>query len=473
MILNASHGRAAISWPDGVLDFCPSAAGDAEALRLLARAGFVQPTEHGSGTPAWRWSSDDAVSDRALLALIAAFDLELEIGMAADKTAWIAIAVPKPTDEEAGGEAFSGTGFAPADAIRSCLGEFAEFQSWLYRPGDSDRRCERSALGDQAIDPWLVLGFAPEQRARWRDFNADWPGYDSIPDPAAFQGAIDWSRVTALGAGGDGWLPSQLCFGRYGDDWRSDSNGCAAGQTAGHAIAHALLELVERDATGIWWHARISRPGLPPSSLQDEQLAKAMTARTDMRQRVSLLDLTHDLGIPVVATALTDTDNNLLSLGFGCHVDWMRAARAAYLEMCQMELAVALVRRRVRQAGAAVDPDDRRLLDWIARANVESLPHLRPDERLTSCRAPAAGPDDEGDATALVLERLQRAKLQAYVADLRRQDIGIAAVRAFVPGLCHYKPRLGHRRLIEVPRALRWRDASFGIQDLSELPLLI
>jgi hypothetical protein len=68
---------------------------------------------------------------------------------------------------------------------------------------------------------------------------------------------------------------------------------------------------------------------------------------------------------------------------------------------------------------------------------------------------------------------LRRAGLEAYSLDLQRADIGVPAVRAFVPGLCHFKPRFGFRRLIDVPRALRWRDAGFDVDELSDLPLLI
>ena len=137
-----------------------------------------------------------------------------------------------------------------------------------------------------------------------------------------------------------------------------------------------------------------------------------------------------------------------------------------------MELSVAFVRRRVAQAGDTATPDDRRLLDWMSRANIGHLGHLQPAEGLIARRRPNLSSDD-GHIAELVLERLRRARLEAYIADLQRPGIGVPAVRAFVPGLCHFKPRLGFRRLIEVPRALRWREAGFDAKDLSEVPLLI
>ena len=56
---------------------------------------------------------------------------------------------------------------------------------------------------------------------------------------------------------------------------------------------------------------------------------------------------------------------------------------------------------------------------------------------------------------------------------VERPDIAVPAVRALVPGLCHFKPRLGLNRLVDVPRTLRWRDPSIAAQDLSDVPLLI
>lgn len=473
MILFSSHGALASRLPaDGETDFQPKNAGDEEALLTLARLGFVQPAEPGAG---WRWSGADPAGDRALLGLLARFDLHLEIGMAADETVWIAAAIQNSGTP--GGDAFSGTGFRPDDAIRTCFGEFAEFQSWLYRSGDCIRRGDRQAWGDRVIDPWEALGFAQQQRDRWRDFNAAWQGYDAIPAPTAFAGEIDWIPAEALTDSSTHWVSAQICFGRYGEHahcadkaWRSDSNGCAAGQTKSHAVAHALLELVERDATGVWWYGQVPRPAITRSLLDGDPLSQALAARERMGQSIHLLDLTHDLEIPVVAAILADKSRNVLGLGFGCSVDRLAAARSAYREMCQMEVSIDFARRRVERGGEAAAPEDRRLLDWLAK--VGPLPHLRPAEEQVARRPPSIACDG-AKVVELVVERLRRARLEAYVVDLQRPDIGVPAVRTFVPGLCHFKPRLGFRRLIAVPRALRWREVDFGVNDLSDLPLLL
>jgi ribosomal protein S12 methylthiotransferase accessory factor len=477
MILGSTHGDLACRLPiDGAAAYAESHADAQQALLDLARLGFVQPVNTGSSATVWHWNGRYPASDRALLALLAQFDLHLEVGLAADETVWIAAAIPENVDDNAR-QAFSGTGFEPADAVRTCLGEFAEFQSWIYRPGDERTHCDRGALGGLALDPWSVLGFTQGQCKQWSAFNTSWQGYDSIPAPHAFDGEIDWAAARALRDATIWWIPAQLCFGQYGKhaactdkDWHGDSNGCAAGPTYQQALAHALLELAERDATGIWWYGGVRRPAVPRSLLEQNALGQALVARERIGQTVHLLDLTHDLAIPVVAAILTDEDESLLSLGFGCHPDCEHAVRSAYREMCQMELSILFAKRRVAQAGDAARPEDRRLLDWLS--TVGCLPHLRPDAVLVARQSPDFACDDR-QTVELVHDRLSRAGLEAYVVDLQRPDIGVPAVRAFVPGLCHFKPRLGFKRLVDVPRTLRWRDARFNGRDLSDLPLLL
>jgi len=180
-----------------------------------------------------------------------------------------------------------------------------------------------------------------------------------------------------------------------------------------------------------------------------------------------LLDLTHDLGVPVIAAMLLDAAGRLLALGFGCKAEYDQAAASAYLEMCQMELSIDLARQRVGRAGDAANVDDRRLLAWMSEADPRRFPHLVPDPHAKPAHCHAE------QTIADVIARLRAAGLSAYGLNLRRPDIGIPAMRVFVPGLCHFKPRLGHARLVEVPKRLGWRDADFSSEDLSMVPLLI
>jgi ribosomal protein S12 methylthiotransferase accessory factor len=429
MMLEARHGGAI-----GTADMA--------AISDLRDLGFADPVD---------------ASDRRLLALLSAFDLRLQLSRSLDGCTWIAAAVWAPHDGT-DGDVFSGTGFRPADAIRSCLGEFAEFQSWLFRPDDAMRHGAGAA---GSIDPWSVLGFSDRQR---REPDA-WAGYDDIPSSETFAGEIDWSAAICLNDGVPKWVPSQLCYGRYAQraraapsNWRNDSNGCAAGETAEAAKLAALLELIERDATGIWWYGRCRRPGLDPAGLGQPALHAAIEARLQGGQTVHLLDLTHDLRVPVVVAILFQ-DEQLQGLGFGCKLSLGAAAVSAYLELCQIELSIALARQRA-------SGEDEQVLRWMKSIPSNSHPYLTPTGSSETASAPESTFED-------AVERLRSVGLRTYAIDLQRADVAIPAVRLFVPGLCHFKTRLGHRRLVEVPKKLGWKPEGFGAADLNSIPLLI
>src|SRR5690242_956079 len=141
MILSTDHGESASRLPvDGQDAFRAPNADDQKMLLDLAGVGFVERTSTTESESNWRWSTEHPAADRALLMLLARFDLHLEVALAEDEAVWIAAAIQEHAVARI---AFSGTGFRPQDAIRSCLGEVAEYQSWLYRPEDSSRHCDR------------------------------------------------------------------------------------------------------------------------------------------------------------------------------------------------------------------------------------------------------------------------------------------------------------------------------------------
>jgi ribosomal protein S12 methylthiotransferase accessory factor YcaO len=161
-----------------------------------------------------------------------------------------------------------------------------------------------------------------------------------------------------------------------------------------------------------------------------------------------------------------ERDGTLRALGVACKPTFDGAAASAYLELCQMELSVALVTERAERAPEGpINEDDRRLLNWLRQVDMARCPHLVPRDRG------AGGARREASTFDGLVARLMSAGLRTYEVDLTRADIGIPAVRLFAPGLCHFKPRLGHRRLIEVPRALGWRAQTAS--DLNPVPLMI
>ena len=80
----------------------------------------------------------------------------------------------------------------------------------------------------------------------------------------------------------------------------ADSNGCAAGNTLEEAIIQGFLELVERDAYAIWWYNRLQRAEVDLDKLGDNYIRDLRAHFAAMGHGLWVLDVTSDLGIPVV-----------------------------------------------------------------------------------------------------------------------------------------------------------------------------
>src|SRR5262249_31490419 len=118
------------------------------------------------------------------------------------------------------------------------------------------------------------------------------------------------------------------------------------------------------------------------------------------------------------------------------------AARAAILEMCQMELAAPLAAEKRRERGeAALNEIDRRHLQRAAFATARCA--------LLSPRAPAIAEVEALTAVGLpaLIPRLDRHGVRLFVVDLTRADIGIAVARVVSPQLQPYATDVVTERL--------------------------
>src|SRR5262249_21896023 len=122
----------------------------------------------------------------------------------------------------------------------------------------------------------------------------------------------------------------------------SDSNGCAAGVTAAEAIAHGLLELIERDAAALWWYTRSRRPAVDLDAFGPPLVERLRALFRAAGRTFWALDLTTDLGVPVFAALSAREDDPVEDIiyGFGADLDPAAALEKALLEMNQSLYAV-------------------------------------------------------------------------------------------------------------------------------------
>lgn len=204
----------------------------------------------------------------------------------------------------------------------------------------------------------------------------------------------------------------------------ADSTGCAAGPTAAEATRSALWECIERDAVALWWHG-----GLPAGPLAlgiIDQSQPRLSRWLEQRPRETiLLELTTDIGLPVVAAVSADAGGRSVALGTAARPDLAAAALAALTEMIQTEAGMA-------QARAMEDPE---LLRWEAQA---SLTGQRPFCPVRGRPQPGPAPGDD----AALLRRLAALGHRALALEMTLPGDPLPSMRVLVPGLCAMGARI-------------------------------
>src|SRR3954468_19086986 len=236
----------------------------------------------------------------------------------------------------------SGVGLSLQEAFQGCIGEGIEYLSQLQTGTDV---LLSSAPGEPAVE----LG------SQARDFLTAFCAHRLRPDAE-----FSWHPVRRLVDGAEALLPTDLCLRRPPDRREIEppfplSNGSAAGTSWDAAALHGMLELIERDAASLWWRGG-SRGGAIP--LEDEAHIMAGALLPQLRQDATgrrnwLLDITTDIGVPCVAAVSCNANGFGFAFGLAARPTLKAAARSAILEMCQLELALAVVETKRRERGEA------------------------------------------------------------------------------------------------------------------------
>ncbi|MFF9812486.1 TOMM precursor leader peptide-binding protein [Streptomyces sp. NPDC014006] len=354
----------------------------------------------------------------------------------------------------------SGKGVSATEARASALCEAVE-RYCASRQGDELTVTDSlTGLGEAAVHPNTYQLFHERQYADRGRWNASHTPFHHVCAPFEAHRPTEWTPVWSLTAGAQRLLPTSTLYfdsapGGAADGQWADSNGNAAGSSTEDAVVQGFLELVERDAVSLWWYNRLRRPGLDLDAFDEPWLTGLRETLGRAGRRVWALDLTSDLGIPVVVAASRSADGPDTVYGFGAHFDPRLALRRALTEMVQMLPPAS--------SGAAGHvPDEPHLLPdtgQSARTPVSWRPHLRHDDLLA----------DVEDVRALVAAH----GLELLVLDQTRPDVGIPVVKVLVPGLRHFYARFAPGRLYEVPVRLGQLARPTPYEELNPVPLLL
>jgi ribosomal protein S12 methylthiotransferase accessory factor len=403
----------------------PENTGDTDARLLLEAVGYAT----AAGFPADGGMSGPETHHRARLLMAASrFARVFELA-APDAPGLVCFggeidpAVADPLHAGSPAVSVSGVGLSPQEAFQGCVGEGIEYLSQLQTGNDV---LERSAQDDPAAElgrggrEWLTALSAHRVR---RDFE------------------LSWHRAVRLGDRREVLLPADLCLRRPPDQREIQppfllGSGSAAGKSWEAAALHGLLELIERDAASLWWRGGVRGRSIAPDH-DIHVMAEALLPR--LRQdaparRSWLLDITTDIAVPCVAAVSCISDGFGFAFGLAARPTLAAAARSAILEMCQIELAHAVVEAKCKERGAAaLNERDRAHRRRATMINADRCLLLQPvAERAVHLSFDTTDP---GAVLQLVVDRLGQFGIETFGLDLTRPRFEVPVARVIAPGL--------------------------------------
>ena len=316
---------------------------------------------------------------------------------------------------------FAGAGEDPETALTACVGECVERLSQVERPADLCCTSSSSEIHERLLPGLLPL--LADARAE--------VGFDE-------HRALDWVEGRALLTAEPVLVPADWCLRRPKGVSKLKprgalSTGAAAGRTLEMAMERALLELVERDAVGLWWRGgRRGRP-LPmasPAFQKGMELVRALRqARTDRSSW--FLDLTTDMAVPTVAAVSFDSGGRGFACGFAARVDLGDAIRAAVFEMMLMELGYLLAKAKQESLGeSALNEGDRMHLRRSTMIDKETCDLVHPSGAPLTGSAPSSG-----SPFSVLRAAFAQSGFDVGMVDLTRDEFAIPVVFALAPAL--------------------------------------
>lgn len=269
---------------------------------------------------------------------------------------------------------------------------------------------------------------------------------------------IQWVENWSLSHNEIVYLPLTACQAQTGSDQekfgRWHSNGCSAGNCLEEAILQGLFELIERDATSIWWYNKINFPAFDLMLLKSSDFER-FNESLHVHYDYWVLDLTNDVGVPVMAAIAQHRVSGGFVMGFGAHLKPVLAAQRALSELCQL-----IPIRDQHSAPFDFDKmeEESYLFPCLEKSTTEYL----------ECNSHILNENIEN-----IIHRLLKLDLETLVFDYSKSDTPLSTVKVTVPGLCHIWPQYANKRLYEVPAKMGWRPYALKESELNAQALYI
>jgi ribosomal protein S12 methylthiotransferase accessory factor len=251
---------------------------------------------------------------------------------------------------------------------------------------------------------------------------------------------VPWVRATDWTNGNPLWVPFELVSTDYtlplpaGTGYfQANTNGLASGNCALEAVLHGVCELIERDATALWWRrtpdAQSARM-VDLDSVVDPGCRWVLDRYAAANVKVAVWDTTSDIAVASFLCAAYGEDPPVPELGAGCHPCREIALLRAVTEAAQARTTVI--------SGSRDDLGRRFYTSEEASDRLRQFRGLmdRPRRGVPISAIATFESDTISADMDHVVARLAVAGMREIaVVDLARPEFGIAVVRVLVPGL--------------------------------------
>lgn len=357
-----------------------------------------------------------------------------------------------------------GKGVSHAQSKASALSEAIERYAALYQGDVTSRICTNSQMKLNGFRTQNFQALVPYSQDQYIKFNDPAHSDSSLKQAAKpyLNEAIHWLPTWSLTHKEQVHVPLSQCFSNipFSDDafGRWHSNGCAAGNTVEEAILQALFELIERDATAIWWYNKLVCPIFDIKRINSENLSKldkCLSPDEKSGHNYWVLDLTSDIGIPVMGAIGRDKITGGLVMGFGCHLIPEMAAQRSLTELCQLI--------PIRDQNAAP-------FDFDA---IEEGEYILGSRSAKTIDYPIEASSDIKVDISTIVERLSAKNMETLALNYSRAHIPLFTAKVFVPGLCHIWPQFANERLYQAPVLMGHFNIAKTEQSINQQALYI
>ena len=405
-----------------------------------------------------------------------------------------------PSDRIAGG-----TNFNSKQARLAAIGESVERYVGNYIKKDLLRGSfnELTRKGYYLLDPLQIPLYSKYQYSQ--------KGFPFIPLTRDL--SIEWIEGYSLTQKRHVFLPASLIYINYYSGERLLNEpptnfvmyaGIACGDSLEASIKSGLYELIERDATAIWWSSAPNIDALDIySNTKIKHLLQSETNNNDMVYKV--LPLTTDIDVPVTGALLHDKLDNIKVMGFSARHNPEECILKSISETIQLHSVAANILNPNSFAWKASDEgilndqalkpfknnrayqksfknNFRDMVDLLHNVQYYLDPtthhHL---DFITSAQESNQEFFSKNKAQTLneMVRSLDLLGLECFYVDLTTPDIkdsGLSVTRTFVPGLVPNGPTafpyLAPDRLYNIPKKLGWKEniLTEGELNLSPLP---